>query len=198
MTVQSGFVWPPDFKNWAGKSGVADAAVARIASLCLQKRVAVQAGGCSGLWPITLAQHFGHVYTFEPALTNFECLRQNIAGVPNISAFNHALSDTRRLVGLTRSKPRAGMWQVDGPGDIQAVTLDEFLGDIVMDALVLDIEGSEWAAWRGAERLIKTCRPVLWYEFNRNEAALEKWLAEHGYSRPQAGIGRDKFSVYTG
>ena len=193
--VSSQFVWPPDFKNWAGKSAVAEAAADRIVSLCPHTRVVVQAGGCSGLWPITLAQHFEHVYTFEPAVTNFDCLQQNIAGISNISAFNHALSDTRRLVGLTRTKVRAGMWQVNGPGDILAVTLDDFLGDIAVDALVLDVEGSELAAWRGAERLIATCRPVLWYEFNRNEGALESWLAEHEYTRPQAGIGRDRFSV---
>lgn len=196
--VSSTFVWPPDFKNWAGKSLVADAAATRIASLCRQKRVVVQAGGCSGLWPVTLAQYFDQVYTFEPATTNFQCLQQNIAGHANISAFDCALSDERRRVGLTRTKPRAGMWQVEGSGDIQAVTLDEFLGDTVVDALVMDVEGSELAVWRGAERLITTYRPLLWYEFNRNEAALEAWLDGHGYTRPQTGIGRDKFSVYKG
>ena len=79
-----------------------------IASLCGTRRGAVvQAGGCAGLWPLALARRFGHVYTFEPAPGNFACLRQNTAGVGNISAYDYALSDARRLVGLTRPKPGA-------------------------------------------------------------------------------------------
>lgn len=194
--ISSGFVWPPDFKNWMGKTEIAESAANMIARLCPQRRVVVQAGGCSGLWPLTLAQHFGHVYTFEPAATNFTCLQQNIAGVPNISAFNHALSDTRRLVEMTRTKPRAGMWEVGGPGDTLAVTLDDFLGDIAVDALVLDVEGSELPAWRGAEQMITKHRPLLWFEFNRNVPAIEAWLADHGYTRPRRSIGRDSYSTY--
>jgi FkbM family methyltransferase len=157
--------------------------------------VVIQAGGCSGLWPLTLARYFSWVYTFEPAQSNFEVLRQNVAGVANISAFDHALSDTRQRVGLTREKPQAGMWHVEGSGDIQAIALDEFLGDVVVDALVLDVEGSELAAWRGAERLIMAHQPLLWFEWGHNTEALEAWLAAHGYTPPIGGIGRDKFSL---
>ena len=197
--VSKDFLWPSDFTNSAGKVLVAEAAVNRIVGLCpVRRRAAVQAGGCSGLWPLTLAQHFSHVYTFEPSQTNFKCLQQNIAGHSNVSASDCALSDERRLVGLTRTKPRAGMWEVNGEGDIQAVTLDDFLGDIEVDALVLDVEGSELAAWRGAERMIIKHHPVLWFEFNRNVDALKAWLADHGYTQPQVGIGRDAFSVYNG
>lgn len=194
--VSSDFVWPSDFKNSAGKEIVAEAAALKIVSLCPQRRVVIQAGGCSGLWPLTLAKHFGQVYTFEPAQSNFKCLWHNIAGTPNISAFDLALSDARRMVGLVREKPRAGMWHVVGEGDIQAVTLDEFLPDVAPDAIVLDVEGSEPAAWRGAERLITTHRPLLWFEFNRNQDVLRSWLAEHGYTPPKPGVGRDWYSVH--
>lgn len=191
-----GFVWPADLKNWRGKAETAAAAADWIARLCPQRRNVIQAGGCSGVWPLMLAEYFGHVYTFEPAPTNFACLTQNIAATPNISAFNHALSDTRRLVEMTRTKPRAGMWEVGGPGDTLAVTLDDFLGDIVVDALVLDIEGSELPAWRGAEKIITKYRPLLWFEFNRNVPALEAWLADHGYAPPTKTLGRDAFSIF--
>jgi FkbM family methyltransferase len=196
------FKWPADLKNWRGKAETAAVAADWIARLCPQKRNVIQAGGCSGVWPLMLALHFGYVYTFEPAPTNFACLKENIAATPNISAFNHALYDTRKLVEMTRTKPRAGMWEVDGPGGdsevviTQAVTLDDFLGDIAVDALVLDVEGSELPAWRGAEKMITKHRPLLWFEFNRNVPALEAWLADHGYARPTKTIGRDAFSIY--
>ena len=189
--------WPADLTNRKGKRLIAEWAAARIAQLSPQRRVVVQAGGCSGLWPVALAQHFERVYTFEPAPHNFECLRQNIARVPNIKAFNCALGDRPRRAALAREKPQAGMWEVtEAHGDTSVVRLDDVLGGSVIDALVLDVEGSELAAWTGAERLVVLHRPLMWFEFNRNVAALDAWLVERGYSRPKAGIGRDWFSVY--
>lgn len=196
--ISDSFVWPADLVNWRGKADTAEAAANWIARLCPQKRNVIQAGGCSGVWALMLAQHFEHVYTFEPAASNFAVLSKNVAATPNISAYNNALSDSRRMVEMTRTKPRAGMWEVGGPGDTLAVRLDDFLGDIVVDALVLDIEGSELAAWRGAEQMITTHRPLLWFEFNRNVPAIEAWLADHGYAKPTRSLGRDSFSVYKG
>lgn len=190
-------IYPPDFTYPWKKCWVAHNAAETIAKLSLKRRVVVQAGGCAGLWPVKLAEHFEQVYTFEPDPTNFKYLQANIADSPNISAFDCALSDTRKLVGLTRPKPKAGLWQIDGEGEVQAVTLDDFLGDVVVDAIVLDVEGHEVQAWRGAERLIAKHRPLLWFEFLHNGPEIEAFLAEHDYIFPAKGLDRDAFSVHS-
>lgn len=192
--------WPPHFKMIENKAATAQLSAAVIACASGSRRHnVVQAGGCSGLWPLALARHFDHVYTFEPDLTNFKCLQHNIAGMENIQAFDFALSDTRRCVGLTRPKLGAGLWRVDGPGDIQAVTLDDFLGDVSVDAIVLDVEGSELDVWRGAERLIHEHRPLLWFEMRKDNAAqVEEWLQAHHYGPPVRSSRMDFYSTYHG
>ena len=189
---------PPDFTFAPHKIATAKIAAGIIATLSgmERRRNVVQAGGCSGMWPLALSKHFGHVYTFEAEPTNFKCLHANIEGVENISAFDCALSDTRQLVGLSRPKPRAGLWRVDGPGEILAVTLDDFLGDIEVDALGLDVEGSELSVLRGAERMITKHRPLLWLEMTTNVPAVDAWLVEHGYSPLQQHWQRDGFSRF--
>ena len=190
-------IFPPDFTVPDVKTAVAELAAKCIAGLSAGRRAVVQAGGCSGLWPLALAQHFEAVYTFEPAPGNFEYLRANVAGVPHISAYDYALGETRGRVGLTRPKERAGLWQVNGDGEIPMVTLDEFLGDVAIDAIVLDVEGHEAQALRGAERVILAHRPMLWFEFLNNTEAITDVLRDYGYREPTRAIGNDFYSVHT-
>lgn len=190
--------YPPDFTYPVQKSVVAHLAAASIAGLAPAHRTVVQAGGCSGLWPCALAKQFAHVYTFEPEPVNFGYLQGNVASLPNVSAFAYALGETRQCVGMTRPKPRAGLWRVEGAGDIPMVPLDDVLGDdVAVDAIVLDVEGSEVEALRGAERLIARHRPLLWFEFLSNTAAIEAFLAAHDYTPSAHGIGGDRYSVHS-
>jgi len=199
---------PPYFKFPERKWQVSRFAAGAIKVLSPPHRNVVQAGGCAGFWPLALSYVFEHVYTFEPDPTNFECLQHNIQGVPNITAFHGALSDAQRLVGLTRprlgaeswrvgdkplceEKLGAGLWQIDGTGDIQAVVLDEHLKDVPVDALVLDIEGHELSALRGAEQTIMKYRPLVWLEFKYNPVELQTWMSEHDYALPRPGFGND-------
>lgn len=191
-------IYPPDFTFPDRKADTAQYAATSIAGLAPARRTVVQAGGCAGLWPMALAAHFEHVYTFEPEPTNFACLRQNVATLQNVYAYDYALSDRRGMTGLDRPKQGAGLWHLSGEGHIPVVTLDEFLGDLpACDALVLDVEGSEPAVLRGAERLIASHRPVLWVEFLRNTTEIEGVLAAYGYTRPARGVGGDCYSVHT-
>lgn len=194
-----GLVWPPDFKFRARKIGVAMAAAQMIAWICPQRRVVVQAGGCAGLWPRALAAHFEAVYTFEPDEQNFDCLTRNTAGTPNIYKHDCALSDRRGTTGLARPKAGAGLWHLAGDGDIEVVTLDWFLidcrPDVPVDALALDVEGSEPAVLRGAERTIARHRPLLWFEYLHNQEAIAEWLTGHGYGPPRPGLGPDWYSL---
>lgn len=188
--------YPPDFTFPAQKHLAAHVAAQSIAGLASGRRAVVQAGGCAGLWPLALSQYFAHVYTFEPAPGNFQCLRANVAGTPSITACATALGETTAAVRLTRPKAQAGLWRVDGDGDIPMVRLDDVLEDTPIDALVLDVEGSEVATWRGAERLIEAHRPLLWFEYLQHTAAIDAFLAAHDYTAPVRGVGGDCYSVH--
>lgn len=189
--------YPRDFTYAAQKAETAAFAADTIAHLAADRRVVVQAGGCAGLWPLALAQSFARVYTFEPEAENFRCLQANVAAVPTISATQAALGERPRRVALTRPKAQAGLWCVDGAGDIPMVTLDDALGDVAVDAIVLDVEGFEVHALHGAKRLIAAHRPLLWFEYLHNRTAIDVVLAAYGYRAPQRGIGGDSFSIHS-
>jgi FkbM family methyltransferase len=188
--------FPPDLTFPAQKAVTAQVAAKVIATLTPSRNTVVQAGGCAGLWPLALAQYFEHVYTFEPATSNFQHLQVNVEPVVNIAAYQYALGETHRLVGMTRPKLGAGLWRVDGEGDTLMVTLDEFFGAMAVDALVLDVEGFEADVWAGAERMITTHRPLLWFEYLHHRAAIDAFMSAHGYVQPITGIGGDCYSVH--
>jgi FkbM family methyltransferase len=187
-------IFPPDFTFPKEKTVTAEVAAHTISALATQHRVVVQAGGCSGLWPLALSKYFDKVYTFEPATINFRCLQTNVALIGNITAFPCALGEKRQRVGLTRPKVGAGLWRVDGDGDVQMETLDGVITDPV-DAIVLDVEGSEVSVLRGAERIISTHHPLLWFEYLNHTEEIDAFLEAHGYTRPTRGIGGDCYST---
>jgi len=188
--------FPPDFTLPYEKLRVAHLAAHRIAELAPGHRGVVQAGGCAGLWPIALSTYFAHVYTFEPEPMNFQCLEANIALHTSITAYPFALGNELKDVGLTRPKEKAGLWRINGDGSIPMVRLDDLV-DSPIDALVLDVEGSELAAWQGAERLITEYRPLLWFEYLEHSAEINAFLAAHNYVPPiKVGLGGDGYSVH--
>lgn len=189
-------IYPPGFLSPEKKLGVAYTVAQLIASLAPDTRAVVQAGGCSGQWPLALSMYFSHVYTFEPDPTNFACLKANTAEAKNISVFPYAVGDVRTHVGLTRPKEKAGLWRVDGHGDIPMVPIDDVV-DGPVDAIVLDVEGSEVEALTGAMRLIKTYRPVLWFEYLHRQPELKDFMQGVGYTRPVPTITTDAFSVHS-
>ena len=97
---------------------------------------------------------------------------------------------------MTRPRAQAGLWCIDGDGEIPMVALDDVIGDAPVDAIVLDVEGSEWPALQGASRLIATHRPLIWWEGLQHAAAIELWLCGQGYRRPERGLGADVYSVH--
>jgi FkbM family methyltransferase len=187
-------IFPPHFTNAAYKVAAAQQAALNIAALAQRRRVVVQAGGCSGLWPMALAQHFDTVYTFEPEPENFAALTANCAGLAHVHATQAALSDREGTMGLTRPKAQAGLWRLEGDGDVPLLPLDS-LGLERVDAIVLDVEGHEVQALRGAEQTITKHRPLLWFEFLHHAAEIERFLAERGYTAPAHGIGGDWYST---
>lgn len=143
----------------------------QVIALTPQHRVAVQAGGNLGIWPKRLAQSFATVYTFEPASDLFALLQRN-APEPNIVKFQAALGERHELVRVERlrrdGKPRPaheGLTHITGPGVIPTLLVDD-LNLPVCDLLLLDLEGWELYALRGARATLWRCRPVVCVEVN--------------------------------
>lgn len=159
-----------------------------------QRRVAVQAGGAYGLWPLRLAELFEVVYTFEPVPSNFDLLVANTAGHDNIIRLQAALADGPGMVDMkldNSHRDNAGAAYavpVEEPG-APAVALDH-LGLQQVDLIWLDIEGYEALALKGGQRLIDRWRPVVVIECkplphkpHADPFAPVRWLEKRGYSR---------------
>lgn len=165
-------------------------------------RVVVQAGGHVGIWPRELARHFDHVLTFEPDPALFECLRRNTANLPNVRAYNWALG--REIGAATmREDAKAGSWAIDAGGTVpvRMATIDSVLGArglVACDAIVLDVEGYELEALRGASATIQRDRPLIHVEeLGRNRAASAAYMASIGYLE-KARAGRDALYIHGG
>lgn len=156
--------------------------------LCRERNVAVQAGGNFGVWPKYLSEIFKTVYTFEPDALNFSCLCRNIGDVQNIIKFQAALGDGAGGVDLHRREENAGAHYIDGVGPIPILKIDA-LALTACDLIVLDIEGFELPALRGAIETIKKCHPVIHIEdkgmsekYGIKQGDAEKWLSQFGYT----------------
>lgn len=189
-------IFPADFTNAADKAEVAFVAAAVIAKLVTEHRTVVQAGGCSGLWPLALSTHFEQVITFEPHPDNFACLSANTEARSNVMAVNAAVGNRECTVGLSRTKAQAGLWRVDGEGDIPMLRIDDIVGEVPVDALVLDVEGSELQAMQGAARTIERDHPLIWFECAEHHDEILALLQSYGYVTPRSGIYLDYYSVH--
>lgn len=169
-----GFWWPSDDNHcWRViHSEVGD--LDRAVEWCGQKRVAVQAGGNVGVWAARLATVFDRVITVEPDGDNYECLRRNAPA--NVTHRRAAFGAEPGTVGMHVEAGNSGAHWVEGPGAIPVDTIDA-LSLSACDLILLDVEGYEARALRGAEATIRAHRPVVMFE--------DKGLGRRYYGEPQ-------------
>lgn len=177
--LHDGFLWPAGddhcHKVIHGELGDIDEALGFVRKF----DVAVQAGGNVGVWAARLAKRFKTVWTFEPDAANYACLVENVPA--NVLHKNTGLGDKAESVGMKLFPDNCGAHYVDGPGDIEIVTLDSM--DLPScDYLCLDIEGYEPKALHGAARTIAKYKPVIHME--------EKGLSERYYGIPKGEAER--------
>ena len=128
----------------------------------------------------------GRVFSLEPDPDNFRLLSASIAlnGLGGrITAWPLAASDAagvavlsdlgnpRNLGARFTSRSRAALQaHVHGSqphfSEVRTVRLDELLAKETVDVIKIDIEGHEPLALRGAEGLLRRCRPVILMEFS--------------------------------
>jgi FkbM family methyltransferase len=118
----------------------------------------------------------GRVLAFEPHPASFDVLKNNSKRFRNIALFNCAISDRRMRVSLYESDIHSGRNSLFPDSaensmrevrDVEAIPLDDIVGDQKVDLVKIDVEGGEIEVLRGAQFLAReSSRPVLIIECN--------------------------------
>ncbi|WFU18786.1 FkbM family methyltransferase [Bradyrhizobium sp. CB3481] len=125
----------------------------------------------------------GHVVAIEAAPSHANALRQNVElnGLQNVSIIESAVGHAHGEATLSRAdEDNLGMFSLGGAGGVESHTvtvrtIDELLeerGVHSVDLIKMDIEGSEYSALLGADRILRTLRPAILVELN--ESALRR------------------------
>lgn len=194
---RDGWVWPiADERGWP----VIREEAAHIGEILAhvppdRRRVAVQAGGNCGLMVRPLADAFAEVITVEPDWLNYRCLCMNVpeehvtkllAGLGEAGSLDAGLMAAPDNCGVRRIMTAAEMRE-HGRGDVTIIPVDGLMLP-ECDLLMLDIEGYELHALRGAAETIARCKPVIVVEligqaavYGISDEEIVGWLGERGY-----------------
>lgn len=196
---RDGLMWPKaDRGLWAAARGYA--VLAQATEFCRQHRVAIQAGGACGTYPLWLSRKFKQVYTWEPDALNFICLAFNTRDCDNVTRFQAGLGAKEHMAHIEASEGNAGTGYLVPDGKIPVMVGDRYEIPYV-DLIQLDVEGMEAAALQGLEQTILAYRPVVAIEvkghgtrYGEDRDAPRDWLMERGYER-SATVGKDQIYV---
>ena len=117
----------------------------------------------------------GRAYAFEPDPRDFPWLSHNIEANglgDRVQALPTAVSDRSGWVTLylaQEDQTQSSVYPLTNHGrsvQVEAVTLDAFLGDTLPDIVKIDVEGAELQALDGMTRSIQRGRPLLFVEWN--------------------------------
>ena len=164
---------------------------------CKQKRVAIQAGGCVGMWANYLSKHFDQVWTFEPDLENYRCMVLN-ATADNIIMIHAALGYECGFAALDRHQPdRVGTHRLVEGNEFVVTTIDDLPLEHC-DMIVLDTEGTERFILEGTQGTLADHRPILMVEDNglsEHYCVKSGWPDEYPGYRVVDRIARDVVMV---
>ena len=178
-----GGYWWPDYDRKS--DGVLAAlnrglkAIDLVCDLCTDFSACVQAGAHVGVWAIALAKRFEKVYAFEPDRECYLAAKRNTDGVDRIELVNAGLLDFAGEYGLEIHEASSESRIVDGTG-ITVTTIDALQLESC-GAIMLDVEGCEEQALKGAAETIKAFRPVVLTEVNWNRRRTVQLMREWGY-----------------
>ena len=131
----------------------------------LKNEYFVDVGALDGETTKYFLEHFenGHAYVFEPNLQQFEVTQERLKDYPQAELFPYGAYDRNECLCFDTSHvdPSSAKIAESGNSKIEVRRLDDLLGDRKVTFIKMDIEGSELAALRGAERIIREQRPKL-------------------------------------
>jgi len=163
--------------------------------------------GRYALYLATAMNRVGQIHALEPDPDNFERLRRHIDwnGLGDvIQARCLGVSDRPETVAMTRQRGNSGHTAVAPQGELKGITLTtvdaycERTGLDRLDVIVLDAEGYEERALRGAEQTLNRLKPIVLVELfcpvmavqGSSPEAVARILTGHGYDLFFAHKGR--------
>jgi FkbM family methyltransferase len=159
----------------------------------------------------SLVGESGKVFAFEPDQANFRVLEKNVAinRLSNVTLVQNAVSNLNGIAQLYVSRSNSGdhqMYRSDSERpavDVASLQLDSYFDNEVHDIsfIKMDIQGSEWAALRGMERLVgRLPRLRIMTEFwpsglvraGADPAEFLAWFSRNGFRLYEIGRRRRK------
>lgn len=170
-----------------------------VLNLCVpsRRRTVVDVGAHVGLWSWYFAHAFDSVHAFEPVEAHRECFRRNVTA-SNVVLHPCALGAVRQRVTMHITPTSSGGTWVDkmGEGDVPMALLDDY--DLVdVDLIKIDCEGGELPVLQGAQRMLKTYKPVVIVE-QKPGMAQKFGLAEHGAVEYLRSLGAEVRAAMSG
>ena len=150
--------------------------IARINELISTQSNVLVVGAHIGSLVIPIAKNCNKVVAIEANPNNFNLLKTNLHlnKTENISIHNIAASSKQEKIKFQMNVVNSGgskrlpknneyMYRYDNPEviEVQAHSLDEYLDDNNFDLVLIDIEGSEYFAMQGMEKILSNCNTLI-------------------------------------
>ncbi|MCM1219896.1 MAG: FkbM family methyltransferase [Lachnospiraceae bacterium] len=101
------------------------------------------------------------ILAFEPDRENFVQYRENVKNLDKIKVFNAVAYDEKGKVYFNNTGTSSASVNGEGDDEVEALTIDEVVGNAEITYIKMDVEGSELKVLGGAQDSIKRCSPVL-------------------------------------
>ena len=221
MLNRNGIAMRVDMSDYIGHYlffGFADSGMDKLFSLCKADSTVLDVGANIGWTVLNMANiaRQGKVLGFEPDPYNFERCSQNMLlnDFKNGSAYPLGLGNENRAMNIeirTISNRGGNRIAPGRSGDtrmVEVVRLDDFSLALELpkiDLIKIDVEGYELNVLRGAERLLKKHKPILFLELDDNNLidqgdsalALIQFLGHVGYAEICHALDESKITATT-
>lgn len=127
--------------------------------------LALDVGAHIGTWTVPLADRFRDVIAFEPVAANRVCLEANVSRLTNVVVLPVAVGARAGAGSMTLPGTNSGTYCLMQGEDVLVVTLDSVVHGPV-DFIKIDVEGLEGAVLAGAEQILRTSHPAVFFEDN--------------------------------
>ena len=150
--------------------------ITRINELITTKSNILVVGAHIGSLVIPIAKNCKKVVAIEANPNNFNLLKTNLHlnNSENVTAHNIAASSKQETIKFQMNVVNSGgskrlpknneyMYRYDNPEviEVQAHSLDEYLDENNFDLVLIDIEGSEYFAMQGMEKILSNCNTLI-------------------------------------
>jgi FkbM family methyltransferase len=150
--------------------------------------LALDVGANIGYFTMLLAARCRDVWAFEPYPGVGERLARNVAGRPNVTVYDVAVSDREGTANLglpadfDTNAGTAALTTGDGL-EVRTVTIDETLDGEAAGIMKIDIEGHELPALRGAQEALRErrIRDLIFEDHDPWPTPVTELLEKYGY-----------------